>query len=206
MSYKQSSSPYWYEYGMDYIYNNGNRNDQSVNTTKINTNVTLSDSDGNNVITGDGNQLSANKTVYNITVLPPTNEPEHGEYPPIETSTGKAPDISTWNDDDNLSLHFVMPEQAEDYNVDVYVTRNDTGEVYDLDSDGQLIASVGHKANFFGISGDGIHAGMLWGGEGAVYNDFLDIAGAEGLFTIHVEVIGDTSGDVLHNVATLVSL
>lgn len=202
--------------------NHHNTSSSSVNSNKDNYTQTItttnstSDDDVNSDNVNDSYNINDSYNVTNvyeshmqglydifITAFARIEEiygPQDGD----EVDTYYAPILSVWEDNVNLSLQFVVPKQAEDYDVDVYAVNNSNGDIFDLDGEGMFFASEGHQANFFDISGDDIQSGMLWG-QGGVY-DFLDITGIDGTFTIHAELVGVESGDILHDTGILVTL
>lgn len=117
---------------------------------------------------------------------------------------GDTPIISIWHDDNNLSVKFTLPKQSENYNVDVWASDNQTGELYDLTGLGEFVASDNHNINFYDMQKDTILSGHLFGGDGALY-DYLDVSGIDGTYTLHVELTG-MGGDIIHDVSSIIVL
>ena len=143
---------------------------------------------------GNGNGNNSHHNVINYITYPLAQDKEE--------PAGDAPIITIWHDESDLSMSYILPEQREAYDVDVYARNNVTGELYDLAGDGTFISSEDHNISFYGLPSDTILAGNLFG-DGGIY-DAPDISDVDGTFTVHVDLIGAATGEVMHDISTLV--
>ena len=144
-------------------------------------------------ISGSGDEFNSTNIVNVLNVI------DLGWF----SSKGKAPALDWWEVDDLLSISYLVPEQSQNYNADVYAT-DESGQIYDLGNDGVFRASADHQQTFFNLPSNTIQAGNLFGERGVF--EAYDVTGVDGQFDFHVELIGAGSSEVIHDFSMLISL